>query len=352
MGECSPRVRAGGLGININNLSFDALNSPSFVSAITQSGTGWIRISLFWGFIEQQRGVFKWPAAADRGLAILQAEHVNVLLTVSGPVPCWALQSNSSHPCTNPRETIPSSGPWADFVRAAVTRYGNKVHYWEIWNEPDLHNGLDTPDNRQRLIDYRDDILIPGAVAIHAADPTAKVVAPAFATNGAWGTAPGPNLAQALKVVLEGAAGHNVDVVSFHSYVPPNNSSLDPLELGMAAHTVLREIGMDNKPLWLTEVGIGIRPSVLQPIADYRDEQASLIREDIAQALSERIFDKVFWFALTDSAGPVTDSANPGNRAHRDAHGLIDNSDYTTYPWTPRPAFTAFQQLARNSCGK
>ena len=333
--KCDVPGRSSAIGVNINNLSFQSLNAPNLVSAIRQSGATWIRINLFWAWTEPQPGVFNWQAA-DKGLAVLQANHINVLLTLLGPVPCWALAQKSAGTCTAPRVTVPPPGPWADFVRAAVTRYSGVVSYYEIWNEPDSRNGLDTPDNHQRLIDYRDNILIPGAQAVHAASPTAKVVAPVFATNASWGTGPGAGLEQALALVLGGSVGRSVDIVSLHTYLP-----YDPVESGRSAHSALRALGMDERPLWLSEVGVAPGGRFADPEV-YRAAQTSLIRGKLSQILADQTFDKVFWFALTDST----------NRAgeHVDPFGLIDNSDYSTFAWTPRPSFTALAQLSRSNC--
>jgi hypothetical protein len=45
-------------------------------------------------------------------------------------------------------------GEWANYVAAIVTRYKSDVHYWEVWNEPDLAefwNG--TPAQYAALLD-------------------------------------------------------------------------------------------------------------------------------------------------------------------------------------------------------
>lgn len=330
--KCNQYSNADSLGININNLSFSALQSPNLVDALQQSHVGWIRISLYWGWIERQPGNFDWRDV-DTGLAILANSHINVLLTLAGPTPCWALTAITS--CIAPAYVVPPTEEWANFVRQAVLRYHNQVHYWEIWNEPDLFEGLNVLDPTSRLLQYRDNILVPAAQAIHQMDSSAKVVAPALAAIPSANTAKGPELESALSLLFANSVGSLVDVISLHSYYP--ESSVAKV---LTIQNVLNATGTSAKPLWITEEGDGTLN--IQSGQTVQADQAEFMNNEIDAEKKTANIEKVFWFALTDSPNI--------NGQHVDDYGLINNQDYITYSWTPRPTFTLLRTVIQQAC--
>ncbi len=332
--DCNSNKSAEAVGVNINNLGFTALQSPELVSALQQSGAGWIRISLNWGWIERQPGKFDWQAV-DNGLSTLRAAHINALITLYGPVPCWALPTTQADICISPKFTVPPMEAWVDFVTTAVKRYKGQVDYWEIWNEPDLIQALDVKDPTQRLIQYRDNILIPASQAVHQQDPNAKVVGPAFAAIPSGYTAKGPQLEAALSLVLKAAAANVIDVVSLHSYSP-----VSLLAKVSSARTAMSASGMADTPIWITEIGDGASAS--NTLVDYQNQQAQVLSTSLSDATSVGGPQKVFWFALTDSADIA------GN--HTNHFGLISNEDYKTYAWTPRASFVTLQTKIQSAC--
>jgi hypothetical protein len=66
----------------------------------------------------------------DRLFASAQARGINVLLTLSGPVPRWATRAKKGH---TRRPSAKLFGQWAT---AVGRRYGDRVSAWSIWNEP------------------------------------------------------------------------------------------------------------------------------------------------------------------------------------------------------------------------
>ncbi len=74
-------------------------------------------------------GAYDWRQY-DPVLAGAKARGWPVLVTISGPVPKWATKyklDNLTRP--DPRE-------FGDFVTAVARKYGEQVHLWSIWNEP------------------------------------------------------------------------------------------------------------------------------------------------------------------------------------------------------------------------
>src|SRR5262245_7877129 len=66
----------------------------------------------------------------DNIFASAEARGINVLLTLTGPVPRWATASKRGH------LDRPSSKLFGQFAKAVGRRYGDRVDAWSIWNEP------------------------------------------------------------------------------------------------------------------------------------------------------------------------------------------------------------------------
>lgn len=58
--------------------------------------------------------------------------------------PKWAATDNPKN-LPFPRNRKPQMTAWENYVRAMFERYGNRVEYFEIWNEPDLTGFVDFP---------------------------------------------------------------------------------------------------------------------------------------------------------------------------------------------------------------
>lgn len=332
--------RAEALGVNLGNLSWDALLADNIVTGLTQSGVGWIRINMYWGWTERTRGQFDWKAA-DAALVRLHKAGIKVLITISGPTPCWAMQSRGN--CISPQWAPENVNDWVYFVTAVVSRYKNQVHYWEIWNEPDLIQSIDIQDPNERLNVYRDRILIPGAQAVHRTDPSAKVIGPVFAAVPSGQSDMGPNLNRAFARVMTGPAAQLVDIVSFHSYYPDDANAK-----AIAFRNAMRAAGMGGKPIWITEIGmsperLGLTTSE-RGLSYVESKQADFLTNQISKVLFSGNAQKVFWFALTDSEN--------SSGEHTNHFGLIQNNDYKTYPWRPRLAYTALQNLVHANCSR
>lgn len=329
---CNSYGKASNLGINVGNLSFAALSNPNVIQALTESHVGWIRVNMYWAWTEPQEGVFQW-SAIDDALTSLKASNITPLIILNGPTPCWAIGAS----CSSNLDEMPSQAVsyWSNFVMQAVSRYKNQVTYWEIWNEPDLIESIDLTNPSDRLVQYRDNILTPAATVIHSVDANAKVVAPALAAISEGNTAVGSQLQNALAFLLASPAGNLVDIVSIHAYYPEILSDvISSANAGVAAS------GQASKPVWITEAGAG--GATLSSVSDPQQTQSDYLMNDIQGGLTNLTTSKIFWFALTDSA----DSS--GN--HTNDYGLINNTDYTSYIWTPRLAYTTLQSLITSEC--
>jgi GH35 family endo-1,4-beta-xylanase len=122
----------------------DALRQ-STLDEISALGAKNMRVLLYWDSVVRSHNAKKKPASLDerdpnsagydfsRYDAIMQQaadRGIDVMLTVTGPVPRWATASKKGHTYK------PSRARFEAFVEAVGKRYGSQVSSWSIWNEP------------------------------------------------------------------------------------------------------------------------------------------------------------------------------------------------------------------------
>jgi hypothetical protein len=122
----------------------DALRQ-STLNEIQALGSKNIRVLLYWNSVVRSRNykhrpkslVERDPNSAgydfSRYDAILKEASdrgINVMLTITGPVPRWATAKRTGHTYK------PSRSSFERFVEAVGKRYGAQVSTWSIWNEP------------------------------------------------------------------------------------------------------------------------------------------------------------------------------------------------------------------------
>ena len=266
-----------------------------------------------------------------------------------------------------PGKSINPNNRWAYFVNAAVNRYkpggalaqqqgwadDRGVHYWEMWNEPDLDTFF-----TGTITDYAR-LLKVGYLSAQTADPQAQIVLGGMVH---WQK---PNWFSSLLNLIGAdpvaAANHYfMDKVAVHNYfwAWQTFGYLYPDRVQLDAH------GLTGVDLWLTETGVPVCGEGSFPACDdplnrwYRaapDEQAAYLIQSVAYAAWLRA-GAYMWFQLFDDCG---------NQCGVDAYGLVRNDNttrlsYQTYPlvvdqltnvqpyWRDRRTLTATNWISGN----
>lgn len=183
---------------------------------------------------------------------------------------------------------------WPDFVHACVTRYGNRVAYWGIWNEPNLSqfwNGTRS--------DFRCKIFEPGIAAVKSVSLSAKIVGPDLSTLSS------SNWWKWLKELKEPLK--QCDAISLHTYEETPGEVLESITRSpwytfiwpshQGFNKVLKDLGLNSKPLWITETGwyTGNGKSKVS-----ENKQASNIKELLDRAGAVLKSGKLYIYELTD----------------------------------------------------
>ncbi len=234
-----------GLGVNVALEQYDAAQLKTELAQIKQAGVGWIRQTFPWAQIEPEQGRFDW----EKWDRIVQNSGDLNLIAVLDTAPLWASASNF-HPPT-------STLQFANFARSLALRYGDRIDYYQIWDEPNLG---DRWRGEVNPIEYAE-LLRQARDAIKQVDPTATIIlaglAPTVETSQA-------NLADwlFLRRLYEAGARDLFDVVAGKPYgfdTSPDDHRLDPNILNFQHLALLREEmeqhGDSGKALWATQFG-------------------------------------------------------------------------------------------------
>ena len=263
-------------------------NDPRQIGLCQELGIGWARLDVNWNGIEPARGQYQW-ADLDDAVQKLLAVNLNLFATIAY-APGWA---NGNQPRTAP----PLNGSdFAAFVTQVVKRYQGKIAYWGIWNEPNLpayYTGS--------MDDYLAKILAPGADAVHAADSGAKVAGPELSHAG---DARDATFWYRWMNTILAQQGQRLDIITHHIYTDPSawelwrrlDGFVFPFLEGKNLLTTLREAGVADKPLWLTEIGWKSNQGTEQL-------QAGNYQKFFDGLVSRAWISKVFFYELNDVEG-------------------------------------------------
>lgn len=191
---------------------------------------------------------------------------------------------------------------WSAFTRALAERYGTRMQYYEMWNEPDIFFFQGKPDEYVALLQR-------GYEEIKAVDPDIIVTTAGFTSFGH------PEVEHEFheKTFTDGA--DYFDAVAWHRH-----GDFDVFQ---------REIDGELLPL-LEEKGLGDVPLVFNESAAHRGFEGEW--ELAEQVMKKMTFSWArgaighYWYNLSRSA---------------------ENYQMLNPDWTPRPSYPAYNELAR-----
>ncbi len=186
-------------------------------------GAKGLRLQAGWAKCETAKGVYSW-------------EWLDAIVNdaVAQGVRPW-LEFNYGNPIypgggdTGLGGGFPSSpealAAWDRWCRALVERYRDRVHEWEIWNEPDINNRGTAP------VDAYLDLYIRTATIVRAAQPQSQLWALALAHS--------PDYADKFIAGMKarGKLGL-IDAITYHGYPrnPDDTKLADQLRASIAKH--------------------------------------------------------------------------------------------------------------------
>jgi uncharacterized protein (TIGR03437 family) len=190
-----------------------------------------------WTALEPLRGVWNF-APLDAWVAAAEANGIPDIILTLGQTPAWASSNPDDVNYVGAGAPAPPSNiqDWNDYITAVAQRYKGRIRYYEIWNEPN------------------DNTYFTGTVAqlaqltqnayqlLKTVDPQNTVMSPAAYSAGY------------LDTLLAAGASQYVDVIGYHIYATPPEST-GPLLANV--RLVMNKYGLGALPLWDTEGASG-----------------------------------------------------------------------------------------------
>jgi hypothetical protein len=298
---------------------------------LEQGGVKTMRVPIEWPAVQPKRnGQYEWATFEP---LIERASQTGIeLLPFMIGAPTWAVP-NANIPGTGGAKAaahLPATGTaataWANFLKAAVARYGPEgefwkehplltetpIHNWQIWNEPNFKYFVAKPNPTEygKLVKL-------SSTAIHAEDPTAKVI-----LAGMFARPAGARHKSGKKVV------HGTSVNWFAAYfleqMYKTNPGIKSSFAGVALHPyvgryrelpgeieefrkVLTAAGDGSKGLWITELGWSSEPPVgpSNVFAVGASGQARELKGAFTLLEQDQVkfkLQRVYWFSVDDAA--------------------------------------------------
>lgn len=240
------------------NIAIDAYAPEQLALRLRElraAGFGWVRFHLAWRAMEPAPGQMTWDVA-DRVLEQVVSADLEPVIVLVG-APDWALseldRSNGVH--TGPPVDFTD---FARFAESFARRYGDRVRYYQIWDEPNI-----APNWGYRHINPVEyaQMLHTVAPAIRQVDPDAVILAAALAPTVDRGHLAIDEMFYLRRMIAAGAAPF-FDVVAIQPF-GFGYAATDPrqrpeiLNFSRAAQIrrVLVDSGLGGKPIWAVRFG-------------------------------------------------------------------------------------------------
>ena len=195
----------------------------------------------------------------DQIVSLAEKYHMELIVRLDNP-PAWSRAQGNKIGTKAPPDNFTDFG---DFVAAVVRRYKGRIHYYQIWNEPNIYPEWGKqPVNPEAYVR----LLRVGYTRAKAVDPSVTIIAGALAANSELGPR---NMSDTLflqRMYDAGAAAY-FDIMSMQGYglwSGPTDRRLNPLVVNFSRPMLIRDImvrnGDGNKPIWISEMNWNTAP--------------------------------------------------------------------------------------------
>ena len=199
--------------------TIDSSNAAAW-NKMAAANTGWTRLLLTWSTIESTEGTLLWSNASllENQMAQASTQGMQIILVIQG-TPAWAIKSGFACGAV-------TQGKFSNlqaFISSAVQRYSGypyNVHYWELWNEPDVYNAAGCwgdPNETYYGGTYYAEMLKQVYQTFKAVDPLSKVMVGGLLLDCDPRLTSCPS-GRFLEGILRNSGGSSLDGISFHAF--------------------------------------------------------------------------------------------------------------------------------------
>lgn len=282
-----------------------------FLEAAAAIGAVAYRMDMSWNVLQPEPDVWRWDGL-DEAVDLAEAHGLFIQPLVAYGNP-WAVSDETRRLAEERGESSliwrypPRKEPWETFNRELAERYGTRMQYYEIWNEPDISFFRGTA--REYV-----DLLRTAYNAIKETDPEILVSTAGFTSLSH------PELDRELQTLTFTEGRDSFDVVAWHRH---GDFAGFRREVDDGLLPMLRERNLDGVPLVFNESAVA---------REFEREWE----------LAEQLVKKM---TFTWSRGAIGHYWYNLARSHP-SFAMV-NPD-----WTPRPSYPAYNELARQLRGR
>lgn len=216
-------------------------------NAFHKSGASFAREDFAWATIEKSKGNFDWWAT---DIAMEHYNHKDNILVILSATPQWASSApQGTSPGDIPKYPAKDINDWKNYVRQVVSRYKDKIKYWEIWNEADLPREFFYPKPGLSKEESYYELYKAAYETIKGIDPVLQVLTNGFGTWNITGDPNQPAIGDLMVKYIINHGGPYFDIFNIHVYSRDN-----PQEEIIKVKNLLNQFpAAANKPIWVTE---------------------------------------------------------------------------------------------------
>ncbi len=258
----------------------DPAKRAQLVQMADKAGFHWLRQEFPWQDIEiHGKGDFEdrrhepfrsaW-AKYDQIVEMAEAQGLELIVRLSTP-PTWSRAQGDAVGSFAPPDNVQD---YADFVSAVVSRYQGRIHYYQLWNEPNIY-----PEWGHYAINPEAyvSLLKAGADAARAADPDVVIIAGALAATINLQPDAVPEKQSLSDLVFlqrmyDAGAAPYFDIMAVQGYglwSGPTDRRMHPRVLNISHHLFIRDLMVKNgdtqKPIWISEMNWNVAPEGIEP---------------------------------------------------------------------------------------
>lgn len=207
---------------------------------------GWRNTYADWSILERNKGEWNFKNL-DSDISLAQQHEVEMILILKS-TPTWASVRPTETGCCYPLPWTTKGNiaearnieDWKNYIRTVATRYKGRVHYYELWNEPNVKRFYS--GTVEKLI-----VLNRAAYEVlKEVDSSITIISSAMSPDG--------DHFRYFEDYLVQGGGNYADVIGYHFYVAPKSPEA-MLPMIQQVQALMVKYRLDNKPLWNTESG-------------------------------------------------------------------------------------------------
>jgi hypothetical protein len=292
------------------------LATPRLLELAASLGFEYHRFNAVWQNVQPRKGVWHWDSL-DRHLALVESHGLR-----------WHVKTTGSASWAAPhRFDPPEIDAWREWIGALAERYGDRIEFWEVWNEPNIGFFKGTVEEYGELQRAAFD-------TIKAARPGVVVTSGGYAGMNHHASKPG-----AFEAALRDyPRAYDWFAYHMHDTFPQFHRDLARQLAGLR-----RKVGAGEVPMVFTETGFDTR------FGERFQAETLLKKMTYAAAIGARSYT---WYNMMDRAG----RDQPNKAGH--TFGLITNptgtADFASVEeeFRPKEAFVSAAAAIRQLRGR